>query len=161
MILFAAQDKNKQSQLSILSEGVDTMKNNVQMIGGGIYNGDVTPLKVMMDCNYMSNNNMDKVLNQVQSKESLYNELLSTFDFSVTKKEKDKIIDLSKKQVNQTQSTMSLFSSHQLNQVSVEIQKKKKKESKEDKDKSFSQKIEFQKNARKYSPDIDLSRVIN
>ena len=58
------------------------MKNNVQMIGGGYYNGDVTPLKVMMDSNYMSNN-FDKVLNQVQSKESLYNELLSTFDYSV------------------------------------------------------------------------------
>lgn len=40
------------------------MKNNVQMIGGGYYNGDVTPLKVMMDSNYMSNN-FDKVLNQV------------------------------------------------------------------------------------------------
>ena len=47
----------------------------------------------MMDANYMSQNNMDKnnldkVLNQVHSKESLYNELLSTFDYSISKKEK-------------------------------------------------------------------------
>lgn len=103
------------------------MKNNVQMIGGGYYNGDVTPLKVMMDSNYMSNN-FDKILNQVQSKESLYNELLSTFDYSVTKK--DIYIDISKKCVNQTQSTMSLFSNPQ-NPLSQDGSKKKKKETNE------------------------------
>ena len=45
-----------------------------------------------------------------RSKESLYNELLNSFDFSMKKDEKtaDKI----KQNANQTQSTMSLFSNN-------------------------------------------------
>ena len=56
---------------------------------------------------------MMEVIKQQLSKESLYNELLTSFDFSLRKHDSNsKHMDPIKKNINQTQSTMSLFSNN-------------------------------------------------
>lgn len=83
MALFAAQKQNQQSQQSILSEGVDQLRANIKQIVGP--QNKQQPNKqnqAKPGNNHLKNEGMMQVLKQQQSKESLYNELLSSFDFS-------------------------------------------------------------------------------
>jgi hypothetical protein len=112
ILMLNTESKNQQSQQSILSEGIESMKVNIDHVGVG---GGSKPqskqknvIKVMLNQNYMMKE--QQKMKQEKSKESLYNELLSTFDYSVSKKER--VVDNSKKN-NLTNSTMSLFSLNQ------------------------------------------------
>lgn len=107
-------------------------------------------------------------MKQEQSKESLFNELVSTFDYSDSKNNRNmhqlkKNLNSNQANLNnQTNSTMSLFSFNNPNIHDRQNSKSKlaNKESKIKDEKYSKDKLEFQKINRKYSPEIDLQRAL-
>ena len=106
-------------------------------------------------------------MNQQKSKESLYNELLSTFDYSMSKKEKEPYVSQIKKYNNQN-STMSLFSMNNItDQSKAKKDLKSSRDSKLKKEKqlqmstaSLKDRLEYTKQSRKYSPEVDMNRLM-